>query len=168
MNVFYSGAAAILAGVIILAIIRNRTKDSTIEVFLNHMRKLTPDGQTALDTVSEGDDPAIHSIMFSNWDARTVFFNSRMNVRIANRARLCEPTDRELHALFETLQEDHKKLRVQFLLTLAESFIGRLGLGIVPMYAPVLLWTYAEELELLSQISDKCGPLERNAIRAIL
>lgn len=165
MIVICSGAAAILAGVAIFAIALHRKNDVTIEAFLSHMRHLTASGKEALEKASE---PLPDCIAITKDDAMTVFYNSRLNLKIANRARLCEPADIELQAMFETLLEDHRKLRWLFIITAIELFVGKLGLGFVPMYARLLLGTYAEELELLSQISDKCGPLEGNAIRAIL
>ena len=163
-----SGAAVLLAGAVSFSLFRFRTTDKSIETFIQSMRTLTPSGRAALDEVCAGPDPALRGNLYlSRDDISTVFWNSRLNVRIANRARQCEPEDRELAAMFQILQEAHAKLRWQIFLFGIESIIGKVRLG-QSAYPRLLLWTYGDELELLSQISEKCGPLEGTAIRAIL
>lgn len=167
MNVFYSGAAILLAGTTIAATYRFAGKDKTIEAFLCKIKPLTPSGVCALESVSIS--PIIGPlIVLSRRDIPILFTNSRLLVKVGNRARLCVLEDRELNALFGALQDDHRKLRLLIVLSIIERIVGRLGLGYITMYASVMLWTYAEELEILSQISEKCGPSEGDAIRAIL
>ena len=168
MIVIISGAAALLAGAVAFSIFSFRASDNTIETFVSSMRILTPDGRAALDEVCAGPDPTRRGdLHLSKDDLSTLFWNSRLNVRIANRARLCDPKDRELEAMFKVLQADHAKLRWQIVITVIEQIVGKLGLG-QTTYPRLLLWTYGDELELLNQISEKCGPLEGDAIRAIL
>jgi len=168
MNPIHSGAAALLAGAVAFSVFRFRASDKSIETFICSMRTLTPSGRAALEEVCAGPDPAIRGNLYlSRDDISTVFWNSRLNVRIANRARQCEPEDTELAAIFRILQADHAKLRWQIFLFVIESVVGKLRLG-QSAYPRLLLWTYGDELVLLSQISEKCGPLEGNAIRAIL
>ena len=170
MIVIYSGAAFLLAGAVALSLTRFRASDKIIENFLRDLRTLTLNGSTALDHVCKGANPYSdpEPITLTKADLLTIFWNSRLHVKVGNRARLCEPGDSELIALFHALQADHKKLRWLLLLCAIESIVGRLGLGHITMYARVLLWTYGGELELLNHISEKCGPTEGAAIRAIL
>jgi hypothetical protein len=168
MIIMISGAAALLAGSVSFSLFRYRTTDKTIETFIRSMRTLTPPGRAALKKVCGGPNPSSQGDLdLSLEDILTVFANSRLNVRIANRARQCEPEDKELAAIFQVLQEKHAELRWRIFLLAIESIIGKLRLG-QSVYPRMLLWTYGDELELLGQISEKCGPLEGNAIRAIL
>lgn len=159
MIIFYSGAATLLlAGAVIIAIHRRRADDQSIEALISRMRKLSPAGQIALDKVN-GVRDAAEPIELSDEDVRTILYNSRLWLRLANRCRQSQMDDAELQAMFEILQED---------CSATETIVGRLTHGCIPTYARLLLWTYGEELELLSQISDKCGLTEGNAIQAIL
>lgn len=163
MNIFYCGASLLLAGAIPI-LFRQRVPDTTIEKLLNNIRTFTPGGKETLNTVEHAEDPSDLAIKLSARDRLTAFMNSRLFLKIANRARLCDPQNRELAFMFTVMQETHSKLRWLLVLSAIESFVGRLGLG---MYARILLWTYGEELDLLKLISKKCGP-EGHAIRAVL
>jgi hypothetical protein len=164
MNLFFCGASMLFAGTVPIILFRHRAPDTTIEAFLGHLRPFSLAGKESFDEVKKGDDPCDISIKLSARDRVTSFWNSRLFLQIANRARLCDPQNGELAVMFEVMREHHSRLRRCLLLTVIESFVGRLGFG---MYARILLWTYGEELELLSLISKKCGP-EGHAIRAIL
>jgi hypothetical protein len=164
MNLFYCGASLLFAGAIPTILLRHRVPDTTIESFLANIRTFSIAGKESFDNVKNGDDPCDNSVQLSAHDRITAFWNSRLFLRIANRARLSDPLNGDLTAMFEVMQENHSRLRWLLILSIIESFVGKLGFG---MYARILLWTYGEELELLSLISQKCGP-EGNAIRAIL
>jgi len=169
MIIMISGAAALLAGAVTFSLFRFQNTDKSIETFVRSMRTLTPSGHAALESVCAGHDPASGpKVNLSKETVFTIFWNSRLHVCLANHARLCNPQDTELGTLFTDMQADHAKLRWQIVLYLIESFVGKLRLGQITIYPLLLLWTYGDELELLSQISEKCGPLEGNAIRAIL
>lgn len=164
MNLFYCGASLLFAGTFPIIISRHRASDTTIEALLSNIRTFSTDGKESLDTVETAEDPCDLAVKLSARDRVTAFLNSRLFLKISNRARLCDPLNSDLTAMFEVMQENHSRLRWLLLLSVIESIVGRLGLG---MYARILLWTYGEELELLRLISKKCGP-EGNAIRAIL
>jgi hypothetical protein len=168
MNPIYSGAATLLAGTVAFSLFRFKTSDKAIDKPLS---ALSEEGQTALDAVCGGSNPSNHEdpeIALSWRDRWAIFYNSRRQVMATNRARLWHPTDVELPILLDMLQKRHAKLRWLLFLAAIESIIGKLGLGSITHYTRELLWTYGEELELLDQITKKCGPLEGHAIRAIL
>jgi hypothetical protein len=164
MNLFYCGASLLFAGTIPFFLYRDRTPDTKMDAFIGNIRAFSLAGKESFNEVKNGDDPCDISIKLSARDRVTAFQNSRLFLQIANRARLCNPQNGDLTAMFEVMQENHSRLRWLLLLSVIESFVGRLGFG---MYARILLWTYGEELELLSTISENCGP-EGHAIQAIL
>lgn len=164
MNLFYCGASILFAGSIPIILLRHRSPDTRMESLISNMRPLSPAGKESFNAINNGDDPSENSVELSASDRMAAFWNSRLFIQLANRARLCDPQNGDLMAAFEVMQEKHSKLRWLLLLSAIESIVGRLGLG---MYARILLWTYGEELELLSIISKKCGP-EGRAIQAIL
>jgi hypothetical protein len=170
MNSTIPGAAAILAGALASPSISHfRISGNTVETFLRETRSLSESGLAALHEIRSGKDPASGppDAHLSKGDITNIFWNSRRFVCFANHARLCNPEDTELGAMFEIMWNDHAKLRWQIILSMIESILGKLGLGQITIYSGLLLWTYGEELELLDQISQKCG-LEGTAIRAIL
>lgn len=164
MNLFYCGASILIAGAVPVVILRHRSPDTRMEAFVGNIRPFSLSGKESFNEVKNGDDPCDISIKLSARDRMTAFWNSRLFLQIANRARLCDPQNGNLTAMFEVMQENHSRLRWLLLLSVIESFVGRLGFG---MYARILLWTYGEELELLGIISQNCGP-EGRAIQAIL
>jgi hypothetical protein len=170
MNPMIPGAAAVLAGASVVTVSRNRSNLNTIETFISSMRPLTVAGNTALDEVCRGKDPNIDPtpMRLSKTDLRTIFWNSRLNVCVANCMRLAEPENLEWAVILRSMLTAHSKTRWLILLSAIELIVGRLGLGQITIYPRLLLWTYGEELELLELISEKCSPLEGNAIRAIL
>jgi hypothetical protein len=164
MNLFYCGASMLFAGAIPFFLYRDRTPDTKMEALIGSIRPLSLAGKESFNAVNSGDDPSENPVALSANDWITTFWNSRLFIQLANRARLCDPQNGDLSAALEVMQEKHAKLRWLLLLSVIESIVGRLGLG---MYARILLWTYGEELEILSLISKKCGP-EGHAIQAIL
>jgi hypothetical protein len=167
MNPIYSGAATLLAGTVAFSFFRFRTSDPTIENFLKETRQLSPSGKASLEEVCDNYDPSGNAVSLSKGDIQGILWNSRLWVCIANRARLCEPDDQELAASFHIIHKQHAKLRWFVLLAIIEQIVGKLGLGRVTMYHRMILWTYGVELELLEQISKKCG-IEGPALQAIL
>jgi hypothetical protein len=165
MIAMISGAAALLAGAVSFSLFRYRTSDKTDA---NCLRKLSESAQDALDAVCTNPNPSSGPEVSVSWrDLHTIFRISRQLVMVTNRARLGHTADQELPHLLDMLQEDHAKLRWLLFLVAIESFVGRLGLGSLTHYTREVLWTYGEELVLLDQISQKCGPMEGHAIRAI-
>jgi hypothetical protein len=164
MNLFYCGASLLFAGTIPLILFCHQGPDTKMELLIGSIRPLSLAGKESFSTANSGDDPSENPIKLSANDLITTFWNSRLFIQLANRARLCDPQNGDLASALEVMQEKHAKLRWLLLLSVIESIVGRLGLG---MYARILLWTYGEELELLSLISKKCGP-EGHAIQAIL
>jgi hypothetical protein len=164
MNLFYCGASALIASAVPVVFFRHRSPDTKIQEFIGNIRAFSPTGKKSFDAVNAGNAPSENPIKLSGRDQFTAFWNSRLFLQIANRARLCDPPNRELAFMFKVMQETHAKLRWLLVLSAIETFVGRLGLG---MYARILLWTYGEELDLLTLISKKCGP-EGHAIQAIL
>lgn len=167
MIAIFSGAAALLAGASFATIVRHRSSDNTVEAFILSHRALTPAVNEVLDAVSKGLSPkdVLTPIHLTQDDLKDIFWNSRVNVCVANRMRRAEPDIPEWCVILTSMRAAHAKTRWLILLSAIELIVGRLGLG---MYARVLLWTYGEELELLSQISERCSPLEGTAIQAIL
>jgi hypothetical protein len=164
MNLFFCGASLLFAGATPLVLFRHRSPDTRMDVFIGNIRPLSVAGKESFNEVKNAHDATENPIQLSARDRITTFWNSRLFLQIANRARLCDPLNGDLAAMFEVMQETHSKLRWLLLLSVIESIVGRLGLG---MYARILLWTYGEELELLRLISKNCGT-EGDAIRAIL
>lgn len=169
MNPIYSGAATLLAGAATFSLFRYKTSDKANGKF---MSTLSEQGQAALDLVCSGSNPSSNpsgdEIRVSWKDRWAIFHNSRRWVMATNRARLWHPADVELPILLDFMQEYHAKMRWLLFLVAIESIVGKLGLGSITHYTRELLWTYGDELELLDQITEKCGPLEGRAIQAIL
>lgn len=146
---------------------RHRSTDSSMEYFLQQTRQLSPAGKTYLDDVCQHHDPSEDQISLSRDDVSAIFWNSRLYLCVANRARLRDPEDSELTHIFHILHKDHAKLRLLIFLAIIEHMIGKLGLGRVTMAHRMILWTYGGELYLLGLISEKFGP-EGTALHAIL
>jgi hypothetical protein len=170
MTVILSGAAVLLAGVIIsLFALRFWGQRQAIPFLVSHTRKLSDEAYRSMEQACE-ERLSMGStlIVLSLRDRLSIFHNSSLNLRIADRATLAMRTDRDLAQMFANLQEDHRKVRWMLILSPLEWIIGKLGLDALTIYSRAILVTYAEELELLSLVSEKCGPTERAAIQAIL
>lgn len=169
MNAMYSGAATLLAGAATFSLLRFRNSAKADDKL---MSTLSEEGQAALDLVCSGSNPSSNpsgnEIHVSWKDRWAIFHNSRRWVMAANRARQWHPADEELPILLDFMQAYHAKMRWLLFLVAIESIVGKLGLGSITHYTRELLWTYGDELELLDQITEKCGPLEGRAIQAIL
>jgi hypothetical protein len=150
---------------------RRNSSGKSVETFIRSMRTLSKAGEESMNEVNCGKDPNkdLTPVHLSRYDIWTLFWNSRLNVCIANLMRVSEPDNPAWELILRKMQAGHGEVcrlaRQMILLSAIKPIVGRLGLG---MYAHVLLWTYGEELELLSQISERCSPLEGTAIRAIL
>jgi hypothetical protein len=95
-------------------------------------------------------------------DIIAVYFNSRENMRLANKARL--DTGRPDCVMFlERIQCDHSKIKRLAGAALLERGVGTL-IPWQPLYSRVLLWTYAEEQELLDNLAEYCADEHRRII----
>jgi hypothetical protein len=115
-------------------------------------RNLSQKAQEALGEVSAGDEPRYYRVSWT--DLYSIFQNSR---RLAMESKIlaASSTDGDLKAMAEVMQESHASLRGSLFLVAIENLFN-----IGHHNAPVVLWAYGEELELVKLVSKHIADIE--------
>ncbi|NUQ27812.1 MAG: hypothetical protein HOQ35_04770 [Acidobacteriaceae bacterium] len=97
-------------------------------------------------------------------DCVVVFLNSRDFVTRANHTFVTKPHNSDAEELYRRATQNHDEIKTLVLHSVTEAVVGKLRTNPNPLYASVLMWKYAEEIELLTQVAEILGDeaLERD------
>ena len=96
-------------------------------------------------------------------DLGSIYLNSRENRRRANDHRIQDANPDNAYVL-EMLSEKHEKIKRIIVASCIERITDKLGLSMPAVSPRVLLWTYGEEQEMLSHLSQNCDPITRESL----
>lgn len=165
MKIFFViGPILGILGCIALVILAMRRRGS-VPRNIRELWPLTEDTEGQLLIVGDMLEPykdSVGSTSIPIKDIVAVYFNSRENRRLANKARF-EDGRPDCVMFLERIQCDHSKIKRLAGAALLERGVGTL-IPWQPLYSRVLLWTYAEEQELLDNLAEYCADEHRQII----
>ena len=134
------------------------------------LHALTNTTQEFLAIIAELDEADLKYVPIPHIPSRDIlgiYLNSRYNRSLANERRI-EQSHPDALKLLDWLTRDHRKIRRLTLQCLfcPLRFAARLVPDCYTSCARVLLWTYADEQEVLNQLAPFCSPAQAMEISA--
>jgi hypothetical protein len=124
------------------------------------LHELTKATEVSLDFMSEQEEAMPVKIAIPNLpirDVLAIYLNSRANRNRVNERRV-DNRNPDCIYLLSRVDEDHEKIKRAALACVISRVTVRLVPDCPSSYPRVLLWTYANEQEVLSQVSQFCSP----------